>query len=127
MCKFCHALVRVHLCNAPAPALVQQSDNRCGLQQENNGNGYDLPAVSLPGGRLTEENQASWRQVGFSDVPPFELPPVEFWLTKRDRRHSDIRGMLPRQQADGDTNRLAALLIAGDQRAAHDSLAEVGV
>src|SRR5215467_12978579 len=112
---------------ATRPALPQQSDNQCGLQQQHNGDRSQLPAILLPDWNLTESDCAPGRQPSLPNAPAPELAPVELRPPKANGRRTNVDCLFAREQTFRHADRRATLLLGRDQRAAYDPLAEIRI
>src|ERR1700752_4667599 len=72
-----NTLVSFDLGTLPPAAFVKQAHDQCGLEQNQDENRGDLPAVTLPDGRFAEADFATWWQIGLSDAPALEFAPIE--------------------------------------------------
>ena len=127
MCKFGHALPRLYLGDAAAPAFIQKTSNECSLRKEHDGKQHHLPTVLFPGSWLAEENRASRRKTGFADAPALHLPPVELRRCESDGWDLDVARPLAPKDANGYGSGLAAPLEHGEKRAANNLVTEEGL
>src|SRR5215469_680024 len=127
MSEFGNMMMRLDLRMLAASTLIQQLHNERRLEQDQNTDRPDLPAVSLPRGGVAKTDDAARRQVRLPEVPSPELPHIELRGAHLDRSNPQVRGALASENSYSDTYNCTSLLFAGDEASADNSLAEIRV